>query len=299
MPETFSDQLLGFSLPRRNARGRIARLDDVVDSVLSAHDYPAAIKHLLAEALVLCTLMGGLLKNGGQLTMQAQTQSGIVRLLVVDFRGGEIRGYAEFDQSQLAGLGANPTLNALFGQGHLAVTFETGPEQSLGNRGNRYQGIVPLEGNSLSEACERYFVQSEQVPTLIRVAVQSGKHGCSAAGMLVQHLADGEQGRERLHVRLDHPDWEHISIVGGTLSHAELLDPALSMEGVVWRLYHEEDQINVQSGAKLSRGCRCSIEHYQSVLSRFPEAERETMRNEAGDIVVDCAFCSREFPLSL
>ncbi|NVE95119.1 Hsp33 family molecular chaperone HslO [Altererythrobacter lutimaris] len=294
-PEIFADQLLGFSLPARNARGRMVRLDKVVDTVLSAHDYPAPIKHLLAEALVLGALMGGLLKNGGQLTMQAQTQEGIVRLLVCDFREGELRGYAEFDAAQLGGLGANPTLRALFGKGHLAVTFETGP--AAGGKGNRYQGIVPLEGDSLTEACERYFVQSEQVPTLIRVALQSGSEGCVAAGILVQHLADGEEGRERLHVRHDHPDWEHVAIVGGTLSHAELLDPALSMEGLVWRLYHEEDRINVQPGALLSRGCRCSVEHYTAVLERFPEDERAAMRNDAGEIVVDCAFCSREFIL--
>ncbi|WP_394730504.1 Hsp33 family molecular chaperone HslO [Altererythrobacter sp. GH1-8] len=297
LPETFSDQLLGFSLPERNARGRIVRLDTVVNTVLSAHDYPPPIKHLLAEALVLGALMGGLLKNDGQLTMQAQTQDGIVRLLVCDYRQGEMRGYAEFDTARLDGLGANPTLAALFGSGYLAVTFETG--SASGVKGSRYQGIVPLEGHSLSEACERYFIQSEQVPTLIRVAVQSGAGGCVAAGMLVQHLADGEEGRERLHVRIDHPDWEHVAIVGGTLSHSELLDPALSMEGIVWRLYHEEDRINVQQGASLSRGCRCSMEHYMSVIARFPKGERDAMRNEAGEIVVDCAFCSREFAFTI
>lgn len=294
-PETFADRLLGFSLPERNARGRIVRLDDCLKLVLSAHDYPAPVKHLLAEALVLGALMGGLLKNDGQLTMQAQTQTGIVRLLVCDYRGGELRGYVDFEADRLEGLGANPTLPALFGTGHLAVTFETGPGSA--GKGNRYQGIVPLEGDSLSEACERYFIQSEQVPTLIRVAVKNDAGGCQAAGMLVQHLADGEEGRERLHARLDHPDWEHVAVIGGTLSHAELLDEALSMEGIVWRLYHEEDRINVQPGSVLSRGCRCSVEHYTSVLSRFPQGERDAMRNDAGEIVVDCAFCSREFVL--
>lgn len=295
MPETFADQLLGFSLPERNARGRLVRLDDVADTILSAHDYPMPIKHLLAEALVMAALMGGLLKNGGQLTMQAQTQDGIVRLLVCDFRGGEMRGYAEFDEGRLQGLGVNPTLRDLFGKGHLAVTFETG--LAGGEKAGRYQGIVPLEGDSLSEACERYFVQSEQVPTLIRVAVRTGVDGCVASGILVQHLADGEEGRERLHVRQDHPDWEHVSIIGGTVSDSELLDPDLSLEGIVWRLYHEERRINVQQGEALSRGCRCSIEHYSSVISRFPENERDAMRNEEGNIVVDCAFCSREFVL--
>jgi len=292
-PETFNDKLLGFTLPARNARGRAVRLDAVLDQVLAAHDYPASITHLLSEALVLGALMGGLLKGEkGQLTMQAQTKVGAVSLLVCDYRGGEMRGYAEFDSAALEGLGANPTLKALFGEGHLAITFETGSEK-------RYQGIVPLDGDTLAEACESYFVQSEQVPTMIRVASRSSGSKRLAAGFLVQHLADGEVGRERLHARQDHPDWEHIAALAGTLSHDELLDPALSMEGITWRLFHEEDEIRIQPGDVLSRGCRCSAEYYDTVLSRFPSDEQDSMRNEDGKIVVDCAFCSKEFELTI
>ena len=292
-PETFSDKLLGFTLPARNARGRAVRLDSVLADVLAAHDYPAPITHLLSEALVLGALMGGLMKGEkGQLTMQAQTKAGPVSLLVCDYRGGEMRGYAEFDADQLDGLGANPPLTALFGEGYLAITFETGG-------GQRYQGIVPLEGDTLAEACETYFVQSEQVPTLIRMASRSSGAQRVAAGFLVQHLADGEEGRERLHVRQNHPDWEHVATLAATLSHDELLDPALSMEGIAWRLFHEEDEIRVQSGAELFRGCRCSAEYYDGVLSRFPSDERDAMRNEEGKIVVDCAFCSKQFELKI
>lgn len=292
-PETFSDKLLGFTLPARNARGRAVRLDDVIQDVLSAHDYPAPITHLLGEALVLGALMGGLLKGEtAQMTMQAQTKSGPVQLLVCDYRDGVMRGYADFDSEALSPLGANPTLPALFGEGYLAITFETGAEQ-------RYQGIVPLEGESLAQACENYFVQSEQVPTLIRVASKTVGARTSCAGILIQHLADGEEGRERLHVRLDHPDWEHVVALSSTISHEELLDKSLSMEGIVWRLFHEEDQIRVQPGANLARGCRCSAEYYDSVISRFPSEEQDAMRNEAGKIVVDCAFCSREFVLAI
>lgn len=295
-PETFSDSLLGFALPDRNARGRVIRLDHVVDEVLRTHDYPAPITHLLSEALVLVALMGGLLKgDGAQLTMQAQTRDGVVRLLVCDFRAGEMRGYADFDEAGLAKLGANPTLSALFGNGYLAVTFETD-----GGAGviERYQGIVPLEGNTLAEACENYFMQSEQIPTMIRVATQSSRNGRIAAGLLVQHLADGEEGRERLHVRADHPDWEHVEALSHTISHAELLDKNLSMEAIVWRLFHEEDEIRVQPGGGLNRGCRCSPDYFEAVISRFPAEERDEMRNEAGVIEVDCEFCSKKFELS-
>lgn len=296
-PETFSDTLLGFTLPARNARGRVVRLDAVIDEILSAHDYPPPITHLLGEALVLAALMGGLLKGeGAQMTMQAQTQAGVVRLLVCDFRGGMMRGYADFDSEALAGLGANPSLAALFGSGYLAITFESDSGTGLVER---YQGIVPLEGDTLAQACESYFTQSEQVPALIRVASRAGSEGRLAGGFLVQHLADGEEGRERLHVRMDHPDWEHVAALSGTISHDELLDGGLSMEAIVWRLFHEEEQIRIQPGPRLERGCRCSAAYYETVISRFPPDEQQAMRDEDGVIQVDCQFCSRTFPLNI
>ena len=296
-PETYAGQVLGFSIPARHARGRAVRLDSVLDQILSAHAYPPAITHLLAEALVLSALIGGLLKNaadadaGGQMTMQAQTEGGVVKLLVCDWRGGELRGYVDFDRERLAALGANPSLYALFGKGYLAITFDLPAGEG------RYQGIVPLEGESLAAACETYFSQSEQVPTLIRVAVRAGGEGAVAAGLLVQHLADGEEGRERLHARLDHPEWEHVAVLAGSVRHDELLAPELSLEAIIWRLFHEEAEVRVQPGAAVSRGCRCSAEHYAKVVARFPEDERAAMRNDDGVIVVDCAFCSREFPI--
>lgn len=291
--ETYSERLLGFTIPSRNARGRLVRLDQTLDAILSAHDYPAPITHLLAEALVLASLMGGLLKDGGsQVTMQAQTEAGAVKLLVCDYKDGDLRGYVDFDADALAELGANPSLFALFGKGYLAITFD------MAEGKGRYQGIVPLEGGSLSEACENYFFQSEQVPTLIRCAVRSDGGACVAAGLLVQHLPDGEEGRERLHARLDHPEWEHVAVLAGSLRHDELLDHDHSLEAIAWRLFHEEEEVRVQPGSGIERGCRCTIEHYQQVIARFPEEDRVDMRNEDGQIVVDCAFCSKQFMIA-
>lgn len=290
--ETFSDRTLKFTIPSRDSRGRLVRLDEALDEILAAHDYPAPITHLLAEALVLVTLMGSLLMDdGSQVTMQAQTEAGAVNLLVCDYKGGELRGYVDFDHGKLAELGANPSLFALFGKGYLAITFDVAKGKG------RYQGIVPLEGETLAQACEAYFYQSEQVPTLIRTAVRSESGGCTAAGMLVQHLPDGEEGRERLHTRLEHPQWEHVAVLAGTLKHEELLDAGLSMEAIVWRLFHEEDEVRTDTGPQVSRGCRCSVEHYRQVLEKFPEEDRAEMRNAEGEIVVDCAFCSRKFPI--
>ena len=291
--ETGYDRVLGFTIPSRDARGRAVRLGPVLETILAAHAYPTPIKHLLAEALVLTALVGSLLKDDeGQLTMQAQTQGGVVDLLVCDYRGGELRGYVRHDADRLASLGANPSLFALFGQGgYLAITFD------LATTGQRYQGIVPLEGASLAEACESYFAQSEQVPTLIRVGVRSDGQGCVAGGLLVQHLPEGEEGRERLHVQMDHPQWEHITALAGSTRHDELVDPDLSLEALVWRLFHEEPEVRVEPFGALSRGCRCSIEHYRSVLGKFPEEDRAEMRNDQGLIAVDCAFCSRVFEI--
>ena len=292
--ETGFDRLLSFTIPARNARGRIVRLGPVLETILAAHEYPPPIKHLLAEALVITALIGGLFKDeDGQLTVQAQTSGGIVGLLVCDYRGGELRGYVRHDAERLAALGANPSLFALFGQGYLAMTFD------LASANQRYQGIVPLEGNSLAEACQAYFVQSEQVPTLMRVAVRSDGQGCVAGGLLAQHLAEGEEGRERLHVRLDHPEWEHVAVLAGSTKHDELVDPELSLEALIWRLFHEEPEVRVEHGPDLSRGCRCSIDHYRSVIAQFPESERAEMRDDAGLIVVDCAFCSKLFEIDI
>ncbi|MEC9066529.1 MAG: Hsp33 family molecular chaperone HslO [Pseudomonadota bacterium] len=290
--ETYTDKLLGFTIPGRDARGKAVRLDRTVDAILAAHDYPPAITHLLAEALVLATLTGGLLKDeSGQLTMQAQTEGGVVRLLVCDYRDGALRGYVDFDRERLARLGANPSLEALFGEGYLAITFDMS-----GGRG-RYQGVVPLEGESLAEACESYFAQSEQVPTLIRVAARAGHDGCVAGGLLIQHLANGEEGRERLHVRMDHPEWEHVAVMAGSTRHEELVDPGLSLQALVWRLFHEESEVRIQPGPDVVRGCRCSADHYRQVLGRFPEEDRADMRDANGKILVDCAFCSKVFEI--
>lgn len=287
-----TDQLLSFTIPDRHVRGRVVRLGPVLGRILAAHDYPQPIKLLLSEALVLTALMGGLLKReGGQLTMQAQTEGGAVDLLVSDYRDGELRGYVRFDADRLAALGDEPSLAELFGAGYLAVTFD------LTATAERYQGVVPLEGGSLTAAVEAYFARSEQVPTLIRTAIDLRSSRPIAGGLLVQHLAEGEEGGERLHVRPDHPEWEHVAIMAGSVRPDELVDDDLPLGQLLWRLFHEEREVRVQPLATLSRGCRCSVVHFEEVLSRFSKEDRREMRDDNGVILVDCAFCSREFAI--
>jgi molecular chaperone Hsp33 len=292
--ETGFDRVLHFTLPARDGRGRVLRLGPALDTILGAHDYPAPIRNLLAEALAITALMGSLLKEeDSQLTMQAQAEGGIIDLLVCDWIGGALRGYVRFDKGRLADIGRNPTLAALFGQAYLAITFD------LATSKERYQGIVPLDQATLAEACQNYFRQSEQVPTLLRVAVRFAEGHCIAGGLLVQHLPTGEEGRTRLHVELDHPHWAHVAALAGSIRHEELVDPALSLEALVWRLFHEEPEIRVEPGAALHRGCRCNVDYYRSVLARFPADELDAMRNDQGAIGVDCEFCARSFEIDL
>src|SRR3954451_21985632 len=235
-----TDAALGVAIPSRDARGRIARLGPVVDSVLANHGYPLIIEQLLAEALTLTALLGSLLKEAeGQLTLQAQTEGGAIDLMVCDYLGGELRGYVRHDAEKLAALPPDPTLKDLFGDGYLAITFD----QPVAKE--RYQGIVPLEGKNLGEAAQSYFAQSEQIPSLVRLAARKADGRWTAGGLLLQHLPEGEDGRERLHTRLDHPDWPHVAILGGSVKAEELVDPELPLDDLLWRLFHEEDEIRI------------------------------------------------------
>ncbi|MGN6848922.1 MAG: Hsp33 family molecular chaperone HslO [Sphingomicrobium sp.] len=287
-----TDVVLGVAIPLRNARGRIGRLGPVLDAVLANHGYPPAIEKLLAEALTLTALLGSLLKEPqGQLTLQAQTEGGIIDLMVCDYLGGELRGYVRHDPEKLAGASAEPSLKELFGKGYLAITFD----QPVANE--RYQGIVPLEGKNLGEAAQSYFAQSEQIPSLVRLAAEKRGDRWFAGGLLLQHLPEGEEGRERLHTRLDHPDWPHVAILGGSVKAEELTDPELPLDDLIWRLFHEEDELRTLEAISLSRGCRCDPDYVRSVIARFPAEEREAMVGDDGLIRVDCAFCSSSFAI--
>ena len=262
------------------------------NSILAAHQYPPVVESLLAEALTLTALLGSLLKEPqGQLTLQAQTEGGAIDLLVCDYLGGELRGYVRHDPAKLGTLPAEPSLQQLFGKGYLAITFD----QPVSDE--RYQGIVPLEGKNLGDAAQSYFAQSEQIPSLVRLEAEKRGEHWFAGGLLLQHLPEGEEGRERLHTRLDHPDWPHIAILGGSVKAEELVDPDLPLDDLIWRLFHEEDEVRTLAAIKLSRGCRCDPAYVRSVIARFPADEREAMVGDDGLITVDCAFCSSSFAI--
>ena len=288
------DVAIGVTIPARDARGRATRLGPVLDEILSAHNYPPVIERLLAEALTLTALLGSLLKDPqGQMTLQAQTEAGAIDLLVCDYLGGELRGYVRHDPERIADIGPNPSLFALFGKGYLAITFD----QPMTNE--RYQGIVPLEGDSLAHAAQSYFAQSEQIPSLVRLAAEKRDGRWTAGGLLFQHLPEGEEGRERIHTQLDHPDWPHVAILAGSVKAEELTNADLPLDDLIWRLFHEEAEVRTLTPIPLRRGCRCDPDYVRSVIARFPEDERREMVGPDGLITVDCAFCSQSFPIAL
>ena len=293
-PNLTIDVAMGVTINARHARGRAARLGSVLDVILASHDYPPLLERLLAEALVLTALLGSLLKDPqGQLTIQAQTERGAVDLMVCDYKAGELRGYIRHNPERLAEVGPHPTLFALFGKGYLAITFDQPATDE------RYQGIVPLEGEGLGEAAQSYFSQSEQIPSIVRLATRKDETGWVAGGIMFQHLPEGEEGRERLHTRLDHPEWPHVATLAGSVKPDELTDRTLPLDDLLWRLFHEEEEVRTLEPVTLSRGCRCSPDYIASVLARFPVEEQADMVGEDGFIRVDCEFCSTSFPIEL
>ena len=222
-----------------------------------------------------------------------EQQRGAVDLLVCDYKGGELRGYIRFDADRLAEAGPHPTLFALFGKGYLAITFDQPATDE------RYQGIVPLEGEGLAQAAQSYFTQSEQIPSIVRLAVHQDEAGWVAGGIMFQHLPEGEEGRERLHTRLDNPEWPHVAVLAGSVKDEELTNRELALDDLLWRLFHEEDEVRTLPPTVLSKGCRCSPDYIASVLKRFPVEEQIDMAGEDGLIRVDCEFCATSFPIEM
>jgi molecular chaperone Hsp33 len=298
------DLVLPFQAESGGATGRVVRLGAVVDSILSRHDYPESVSKLLGEAVALTAMLGASLKFDGTFILQTSTK-GPVSLLVVDYRTpGELRGYAHFDRERIEALEAAGEADAatLLGHGHLAMTIDQGAEL------DRYQGVVPLEGEDLNAAAHTYFRQSEQLPTFLRVAVarhyQAGDEGedagwgWRAGGLIIQNVAE-EGGSADLGDALpgfeeeDDEDWQRVRLLAQTVEDHELVDPMLSSEELLYRLFHEE-VVRVFRVRPLDVYCRCSRERIEAVLDRFGPDELEDMV-EDGKIIVTCEFCSRRY----
>ena len=289
-------------------RGRVARLDSVVDDIVRRHDYPAAVSRLLSESITLTALLGNTLKFDGVFSLQTRG-SGPVRLLAADFTtDGTVRGYAGIDPDraeELTDRSPRPEADVpeLLGDGNLAFTVDQGAYSE------RYQGIVGLEGQTLAECAESYFRVSEQLPTRIKLAVTPGTKGNGhapipwrASGIMIQQVAGtgGEVNRAARPLPdedFEEPgeNWNRASILFDSLTLDELTDPELTPEDVLYRLYHE-DGVRVFDSREVKFGCRCSRERIAAVIKTFSEEEIAEITVN-GRIEATCEFCSTTYVL--
>jgi len=286
------DLVLPFQAEQADVLGRLVKLGPTVDTILSRHAYPDPVSRLLGEAVALTALLGASLKSDGKLILQATTD-GPVDLLVADYQvPGGLRGYARFDAERVAALDSDDDVT-LLGEGHLAMTIDRGVDTE------RYQGVVPLEGESLTEAADTYFRQSEQLPTFIRLAVArhyragNGGEGAwtwRAGGLLVQKLTrEGGVASEKDFEE----DWMRAKSLAETVEDHELLDPMLPPERLLYRLFHEE-QVRVYRAVPLQTYCSCSRERVEELLARFSPEELTDMVVD-GEVWVTCEFCNARY----
>ena len=295
------DSVLPFAVEPLDVRGRVVRLGPSVTHILEKHAYPAPVARLLGEALALTVLLGSSLKLQGRLQLQTRTD-GAIDILVVDFDAPDkLRAYARFDKERLADA-SRATPAQLLGRGHLAFTIDQGSEVS------RYQGVVPLDGQGLEAAAHEYFAQSEQIPTLIRLAVAESISAAGsqwrAGGLMVQFLptsperqrvadlapGDAPAGVVRDEVAEDE-SWREAKALAATIADDELVDPTLSSERLLYRLFHERG-VTVFEAHGVHDQCRCSQDRISAMLRGFSAQERADMTGDDGLIGVTCEFCS-------
>ncbi len=288
------DLVVPFSTDKSDIRGRVVRMGGVVDTILSRHDYPEAVSEALGQALALTAMLGQPLKPGGRLGFQTRTD-GPIRFLLADYEApGRLRGYASFDAEAIAAKGQRPKQGDLIGSGHMAMTLERVGED------DRYQGIVALDGQSLGAAALTYFRQSEQLPSYVRLAVArhrvQGGDGWHwrAGGLLIQHPTADVEDNDSPSAPPEQENWQRARILAASVEDHELIDPTLSAERLLFRLFNEED-VRVFKGQPLDATCRCSRERVQMFLTRFPDEDLESLREPDGSISVTCEFCNTKY----
>ena len=313
-PESGDDAVVPFTLDTLDGRGRVSRLGPALDAILNRHNYPEPVARLLGEAVVLASLIGSSLKFEGRFILQTQTD-GPVNLLVVDLDAPDgLRGYARFDADavMMAIERGETKPGQLLGKGHLAMTVDQGSHME------RYQGIVALEGGTLEDVAHAYFQQSEQIPTLVRLAVAEhsvrGERGAHwrAGGLLVQFLPpygqsamadlpgdgdyDNPETADPNYVESD--KWTTVRALVGTVADDELVDPAVSPERLLFRLFHENG-VRVFDPTPLEERCTCSAERIEHMLRDNFSAEERAEMVVDGEIEVVCEFCSADYHFHL
>jgi molecular chaperone Hsp33 len=291
------DIVLPFAVESLSIRGRLVRLGPAIDQLLIRHDYPEPVSKLVAEAVALAALLGSTLKLEGRFQLQTKSE-GPVSMLLVDFDApSNLRALARFDRDRIAR--ALPGED-LLGRGHMAFTIDPGGEMT------RYQGVIALEGQGFEGAAHHYFERSEQIPTLVRLAVgetvSPEGRAWRAGGLIVQYLPQAPRRRADFHPgdapegtephRVEEDDaWTEAQARAGTTEAHELIDPTLSAERLLFRLFNERG-VRVFNSTRMAAVCRCSAEGVDAMLRSFPPNEVKDMVGDDGMIGVTCEFCS-------
>lgn len=305
----WDDAVLPFQLDASDIRGRVARLDGVLDGVLKQHDYPEVVEALVAEMTLLTALIGQTMKLRWKLSLQVQSK-GAVRMIATDYFAPEaegetakIRAYSSFDASRL-------TDSAPFdqiGEGYFAILIDQGKGMTP------YQGITPLEGGALARCAEAYFAQSEQLPTRFELSFgKSTEAGQAehwrAGGVMLQHMpkaspfiatndgtgdvlqaADLVQGEEE-------ENWSRVNILLDTVEDLELIGPSIAPNDLLLRLFHEEAP-RVFDTQPVRFGCTCSEDRVRNSLSIYSARDIEKMTTDEGTVTADCQFCGAHYVL--
>lgn len=278
------DFVLPFDVVGAGIRGRLVRLDTASAQALAVHPLPETAARVAGEVLALATLLGTALKLDGRLTAQTKSD-GPLDLVAADYYGASdgkpkgVRGYARFDGA--GGVGEKPLFAALTGAGSLAITIE--PRRG----GQTYQGIVELSPKGIAASAETYFEQSEQLPTLIRLAAApvfvpgSKEPAWRAGGLMLQATPGVARGED---------DWDRLSALAASVEDLELLDTALSAETLLWRLFNQEE-VRVQPAEPIAFRCDCDGERIAAVLRSYSEEDRAKLADDDGAIRAKCEFC--------
>ena len=303
------DAVRPFQVEPLDVRGRAVQLGPMLDAILSRHDYPEAVSRLLAEAVTLTVLLGTALKFEGKFILQTQTD-GPVSMLVTDLRTpGSVRAYARFDADALPDGGTDTA--ALLGNGTLAMTIDQGRYMQ------RYQGIVQLDGIGFEEVARRYFRQSEQIPTDVRLGVgetltrvegEAPSRNWTAGGILIQFLPEAPERMRQ--GDLDGGDgatgdgeatddaWREARALLATVEDVELTDASVEPERLLFRLFHEHG-VRVFDAQSVADDCGCSRERVHAMLAGLGAEERAGSADADGRIEVKCEFCSTPYVMDL
>ena len=255
-----------------SVRGELVQLDDAYQQIISSKEYPKAVQNLLGELLVATTLLTATLKFEGSITLQLQGDGPVSLVVINGDNDQKVRGVARFDGE----ISDNATLHQLMGKGYLVITIA--PKD-----GERYQGVVALDGKDLTACFEGYFERSEQLKTRLWLRLGEFEGKPHAAGMLLQVMPDGTGSAD---------DFEHLEQLTDTIKNEELF--GLEGEDVLYRLYNQ-DKVQLFEPQNVEFFCGCSRERSAGAIVTIERAEVDDIVKTEGKVSLHCDYCGTSY----